>query len=257
MNSVKLVGMTQPTANIEAHSVAQMLAYIARVSNPKNQANHKTGPKLLYSLMRDQHWSPLEMVSLTMEIITTRDIGRQILRHRTFTFQEFSQRYAVAESPYVLREARLQDTKNRQNSVEVDDQRLKEDWNMNQKVVEQACSGAYFWALDKGIAKEQARAVLPEGMTETTMYMQGTLRSWVHYCVLRMANGTQKEHMEIAALAWDVIRTHFPDIVSAVEHLQSLERDKELKVLLWEQVAADNPEAAAAAFQKIVLDKEV
>lgn len=158
------------------------------------------------------------MVSVTMEITTTRDISRQILRHRSFSFQEFSQRYAVSTA-FATRECRLQDTKNRQNSIETDDRELAETWNMAQKKVINAANDAYQWALENGIAKEQARAVLPEGNTETTLYMSGTLRSWLHYCKLRMANGTQKEHMDIAAQCWDILSQHFPDVAKAVEEL--------------------------------------
>jgi len=215
---VSLVGMTQPSAITGCHTANELIAYAARVSNPGNQNNAETAPKLLKYLIKNAHWSPFEMVSVTMEIKTTRDISRQIIRHRSFSFQEFSQRYAVS-SNYVDREARLQDPKNRQNSVETDDRTLQEDWNMKQHEVVNKAKEVYEWALDKGIAKEQARAVLPEGNTETTLYMAGTLRSWVHYCDLRMANGTQKEHMEVAAKCWEVLSHHFPDVVQAVEEL--------------------------------------
>jgi len=215
---VSLVGMTQPSATTGCHTANELIAYAARVSNPGNQNNAETAPKLLKYLIKNAHWSPFEMVSVTMEIKTTRDISRQIIRHRSFSFQEFSQRYAVS-SNYVDREARLQDPKNRQNSVETDDKALQEDWNMKQHEVVNKAKEVYEWALDKGIAKEQARAVLPEGNTETTLYMAGTLRSWVHYCDLRMANGTQKEHMEVAAKCWEVLSHHFPDVVQAVEEL--------------------------------------
>lgn len=216
--NVSLVGMTQPSAVTGCHTANELIAYAARVSNPGNQNNADTAPKLLKYLIKNAHWSPFEMVSVTMEIKTTRDISRQILRHRSFSFQEFSQRYAVSEK-YVDREARLQDPKNRQNSVETDDKFLQEDWNMKQHEVVNKAREVYEWALKKGIAKEQARAVLPEGNTETTLYMSGTLRSWVHYCELRMANGTQKEHSEIAKQCWDVIKYHFPDVAEAVEEL--------------------------------------
>jgi len=216
--NVSLVGMTQPSAATGCHTANELIAYAARVSNPGNQNNADTAPKLLKYLIKNAHWSPFEMVSVTMEIKTTRDISRQILRHRSFSFQEFSQRYAVSEN-YVDREARLQDPKNRQNSVETDDKYLQEDWNMKQHEVVNKAREVYEWALSKGIAKEQARAVLPEGNTETTLYMSGTLRSWVHYCDLRMTNGTQKEHSEIAKQCWEVIRHHFPDVAEAVEEL--------------------------------------
>jgi len=216
--NVSLVGMTQPSAVTGCHTANELIAYAARVSNPGNQNNADTAPKLLKYLIKNAHWSPFEMVSVTMEIKTTRDISRQILRHRSFSFQEFSQRYAVSEN-YVDREARLQDPKNRQNSVETDDKYLQEDWNMKQHEVVNKAREVYQWALEKGIAKEQARAVLPEGNTETTLYMSGTLRSWVHYCELRMANGTQKEHSEIAKQCWEIIKSHFPDVAEAVEEL--------------------------------------
>lgn len=226
---VKLVGMTQPSINSGCHSANALIAYAARVSNPSNQMNDETAPKLLRYLIRENHWSPFEMVSVTMEIKTTRDISRQILRHRSFSFQEFSQRYAVSDS-FEYREARLQDPKNRQNSLELADlddfgkggnktssERLYEEWNMRQASVISKAREMYDWALKNGIAKEQARSVLPEGNTRTTLYMAGTLRSWIHYCDLRMANGTQKEHMIIAQKCWDIIGTHFPDVVKAVE----------------------------------------
>ena len=216
--NVSLVGMTQPSAVTGCHSANELIAYAARVSNPGNQNNADTAPKLLKYLIKNAHWSPFEMVSVTMEIKTTRDISRQIIRHRSFSFQEFSQRYAVSEN-YVDREARLQDPKNRQNSVETDDKYLQEDWNMKQHEVMNKAREVYEWALKKGIAKEQARAVLPEGNTETTLYMSGTLRSWVHYCELRMTNGTQKEHSEIAKQCWEIIKSHFPDVAEAVEEL--------------------------------------
>ena len=213
---VSLVGFTQPSAATGCHSANELIAYAARVSNPENQANSKTAPKLLAYLIKHEHWSPFEIVSVTMEIKTTRDIGRQILRHRSFSFQEFSQRYAVSEF-FETRDTRLQDPKNRQNSVETDDKNLAEDWNMQQmKVINQA-KDAYEWALNKGIAKEQARAVLPEGNTMTTIYMAGTLRSWIHYCKLRGGHGTQLEHTGIADKCWAIIGGHFPDVVKAVE----------------------------------------
>ncbi len=213
---VSLVGLTQPSASTGCHSANELIAYAARVSNPENQANGKTAPKLLAYLIKHEHWSPFEIVSMTIEIKTTRDIGRQILRHRSFSFQEFSQRYAVSED-FETREARLQDEKNRQNSIETDDKNLAEDWNMQQmKVINQA-KETYEWALNKGIAKEQARAVLPEGNTMSTIYMAGTLRSWIHYCKLRGGHGTQKEHTQIADLCWNIIEGHFPDVAKAVE----------------------------------------
>ena len=216
--SVALVGMTQPSAITGCYTANELIAYAARVSNPDNQNNPKTASKLLGYLIKHEHWSPFEMVSVTMEITTTRDISRQIIRHRSFSFQEFSQRYAKSTN-FETRECRLQDEKNRQNSIETEDSKLAESWNMAQKTVINAANDAYQWALENGIAKEQARAVLPEGNTETTLYMSGTLRSWVHYCKLRMANGTQKEHIEIAEQCWDVISQHFPDVAKAVEEL--------------------------------------
>jgi thymidylate synthase (FAD) len=164
--------------------------------------------------MKENHWSPFEMVHMTMEIKTTRDIARQILRHRSFSFQEFSQRYAVSENIDVVREARLQDESNRQNSVVTDDQHIKSEWGRAQARVRNFAKKEYKDALKMGIAKEQARALLPEGLTETTLYMAGSLRSWIHYCDLRRANGTQKEHMIVAEQCWDIIGTHFPDIIS-------------------------------------------
>ena len=213
---VSLVGLTQPSAPTGAHSANELVAYAARVSNPENQMNNETAPKLLAYLIKHEHWSPFEIVSVTMEIKTTRDIGRQILRHRSFSFQEFSQRYAVSED-FTPREARLQDPKNRQNSIPSDDYRINEFWRMKQQEFIEKSKELYKWALDKGIAKEQARAVLPEGNTMTTIYMAGTLRSWIHYCKLRGGHGTQLEHTEIANRCWDIIETHFPDVVKAVD----------------------------------------
>ena len=203
--NVVLVGMTKPSVMTGCSTANQLIAYAARVSNPSNQINDETAPKLLKYLIKNSHWSPFEMVSITMEITTTRDISRQILRHRSFSFQEFSQRYAKS-SNFIDREARLQDNKNRQNSVVTDDIYLKENWNMKQHEVIHKAKEVYEWALENGIAKEQARAVLPEGNTETTLYMAGTLRSWIHYYQLRSKNGTQKEHSDIAIKCWDIIK---------------------------------------------------
>ena len=189
-----------------------IVAFCARVSNPANQANTDTNERLIRYLIKNEHWSPLEMVSVCLEIETTRDIARQILRHRSFSFQEFSQRYAVADLGFEVREARLQDTKNRQNSIIVNDARLQETWETVQDRVTETAETAYKWALDNGIAKEQARVVLPEGMTRSRMYMNGTLRSWVHYIKLRSGNGTQKEHRDIALACATVIATIFPMI---------------------------------------------
>lgn len=207
--NVKIISYSQqPLENIsdpqDYRSINDLVAYCARVSNPENQWNTKTSEKLLNYLKQHQHWSPFEMVSICMEIETTRDIARQILRHRSFSFQEFSQRYAVSED-FIVREARLQDTKNRQNSIECEDEYIIDRWENEQLAVIEKAKAAYQWALDNGIAKEQARAVLPEGLTMTRMYMNGTLRSWLHYIDLRSENGTQKEHMEIAKACAEVI----------------------------------------------------
>jgi len=215
MSEVNLIALSKPSAITDCKTAADLIAYTARVSNPANQNNTETAPKLLRYLIREQHWSPFEMVHMTMEIKTTRDIARQILRHRSFSFQEFSQRYAVA-TEFETREARLQDEKNRQNSVETDDRDLNEWWQMQQKKVQGQADLAYQDALAKGIAKEQARALLPEGLTQSTLYMSGTLRSWIHYCELRRGNGTQKEHALIADKCWEIIDVHFPDIVKAL-----------------------------------------
>lgn len=220
---VKLVGMTQPSAITGCHTANDLIAYAARVSNPSNQNNEKTASKLLKYLIKENHWSPFEMVSVTMEIKTTRDISRQIIRHRSFSFQEFSQRYAVSEGFITNREARTQHLTNRQLSLKFADEdvqtKSQAKFNQLQQEVVSKAKDAYEMALNSGIAKEQARALLPEGLTETTLYMSGTLRSWVHYCDLRRANGTQKEHMDVADLCWDVLGTHFPDVIKAVEEL--------------------------------------
>jgi thymidylate synthase (FAD) len=219
---VKLVSYSQPTdefADMGINDAQELIAYCARVSNPANQFNTDTSEKLIRYLIKHQHWSPLEMVSACCEIITTRDIARQILRHRSFSFQEFSQRYAdptaELDEAFVLREARFQDTKNRQNSVELDmsnqqQKNLAYDWQRAQQRVLFAVKQEYKWAIDNGIAKEQARAVLPEGLTVSRMYMNGTLRSWIHYIELRAANGTQKEHQQIALACAEVISKIFP-----------------------------------------------
>lgn len=212
---VKLISYSRPSREVASagvYELQELVAFCARVSNPSNQYNTATSQKLIKYLIKNQHWSPLEMVSICMEITTTRDIARQILRHRSFSFQEFSQRYAdpVKELEFVLRDARLQDEKNRQNSIETDDVDLKEAWWMRQSMVLEAAKSAYRWAIESGIAKEQARAVLPEGLTVSRLYMSGTLRSWVHYLQLRTANGTQKEHSEIAKLCATVIADVFP-----------------------------------------------
>jgi thymidylate synthase (FAD) len=198
------------------------VAWTARVSNPSNQNNTATAPKLVQYLIENQHWSPLEMVHVSMEIRTTRDIARQILRHRSFMFQEYSQRYAdpTKDLGFVNREARLQDAKNRQNSIEAGDNKLlQENWNIRQARVISESLYAYNWAIENGIAKEQARAVLPEGNTESVMIVTGTLRSWVHYCQLRMDKATQKEHRIIAEQCWDIIAHHFPDVKKALDDM--------------------------------------
>ena len=213
-----LIGLTQPSAHTGCTTAQELVAYCARVSNPKNQGNHITGPKLVRHLLEEGHWSPLEMVNINIEVETTRDIARQILRHRSFSFQEFSQRYAKA-TEFVKREARLQDKKNRQNSIETTNCALKEEWDMRQARLLRAIEEDYNWALEMDIAKEQARAILPEGMTVSRLYMNGTLRSWVHYCMLRRGNGTQLEHIRVADLCWEIIKQHFPDVVEACEGL--------------------------------------
>ena len=212
---VRLLSYSQPTqefADLGISDAQELVAYCARVSNPTNQLNTDTSEKLIRYLIKHQHWSPLEMVSACIEITTTRDIARQILRHRSFSFQEFSQRYAdpTKELSFVLREARLQDTTNRQNSITTDDIVLQQGWERAQQRVLYAVKEAYQWAIDNGIAKEQARAVLPEGMTESRLYMSGTLRSWIHFIELRSANGTQKEHQEVAIACAQVIAEIFP-----------------------------------------------
>lgn len=220
---VTLVSYTQPSTEFPPigpdspggpADLQDLIAYCARVSNPSNQMNSSTSEKLIKYLIKHKHWSPLEMVSACLEIETTRDIARQILRHRSFSFQEFSQRYAdpTKDLGFVTREARLQDKRNRQNSIEVDDAILTERWKTRQKVVIDAARDAYKWAVEHGIAKEQARAVLPEGLTVSRMYMQGTLRSWVHYIELRSGPETQKEHREIAQACAVALAPIFPMI---------------------------------------------
>ena len=212
---VKLVSYSQSTQefrNQNINDAMDLVAFCARVSNPSNQFNTETSERLIQYLINHKHWSPLEMVSACLEIETTRDIARQILRHRSFSFQEFSQRYAdpTKDLDFVIREARLQDTKNRQNSVETDDDALKDEWVNRQQQLIALAKETYQWAVTNGIAKEQARAVLPEGLTVSRLYMSGTLRSWVHYIELRQANGTQKEHQEIAQTCAQVIAQIFP-----------------------------------------------
>ena len=223
MSEVNLIGLTKPSAYTECSTANELVAWAARVSNPSNQNNTATAPKLVQYLIKNQHWSPLEMVHVSMEIKTTRDIARQILRHRSFSFQEFSQRYAdpTKSLEFITREARLQDANNRQNSVELgsDDNGLAEEWAMRQVTATDAALDAYEWAINNGIAKEQARAVLPEGNTESIIIMAGSLRSWVHYCQLRMDKATQKEHRIVAEQCWAIIGQHFPDVIKALDDM--------------------------------------
>ena len=211
---VRLIGYTQPPEDIVGlDDLQDIVAYCARVSNPSNQINSETAPKLLDYLIKHKHWSPFEMCSATLEVETTRDIARQFLRHRSFSFQEFSQRYADIRSfdnSFVIRDARLQDQKNRQNSIENNDKKLSLEWEAKQTKVIKEAKAAYDWAIKNGIAKEQARAVLPEGNTISKLYVNGTLRSWIHYIELRSANGTQLEHMELAREIGQVITKIFP-----------------------------------------------
>ena len=219
---VKLVGITKPINQDYGETTEDIVSYCARVSNPKNQKNFTTSSKLLSYMIREGHWSPFEMVHLTIEIETTRDIARQILRHRSFAFQEFSQRYAdpTKELKFVDREARLQDPKNRQNSIELDtDSDLHHAWKQEQLNVVSSAMDTYNWAIKNGIAKEQARAVLPEGLTESRLYMSGNLRSWIHYCQLRMGHGTQLEHIKIAKKCWDILKEEFPEVTDTVDKL--------------------------------------
>ena len=215
---VSLVSSSQPSAELAAQGIVnaqELVAYCARVSNPANQTNTDTSEKLIRYLIKHQHWSPLEMVSACLEIETTRDIARQILRHRSFSFQEFSQRYAVADLGWALKETRLQDTKNRQNSIALSgltlkEQNLMEQWKVKQQQLIQDAEHAYDWAIANNIAKEQARAVLPEGLTVSRLYMQGTLRSWLHYIELRSGPETQKEHRQVAQACAGALESIFP-----------------------------------------------
>lgn len=217
---VRMISYSRPSREIleeGLHDVQELIAFCARVSNPSNQLNTETSEKLIRYLVKNAHWSPLEMVSACLEVETTRDIARQILRHRSFSFQEFSQRYAdpTKDLDFVRREARLQDPKNRQNSIEVeikdeDDEFMIHEWEIRQQVVIDLAKETYRWAVDCGIAKEQARAVLPEGLTVSRMYVNGTLRSWIHFIEVRSGNGTQKEHMAIALECAKVIAEIFP-----------------------------------------------
>jgi len=224
---VKLMAYTQPADNmdVDISSVQELVAYCAKVSNPQGQMNMESSDRLLSYLIKHKHWSPFEMASATIEVRTTRDIARQFLRHRSFSFQEFSQRYANVEDmekSFVLREARLQDTKNRQNSMDTNDLKLSTEWRMRQQDVIDTALRHYRWAMDNGIAKEQARVVLPEGNTASTLYANGTLRSWIHYVELRSANGTQKEHMELAVEIGKAIAEIFPMIEDAKRNKEKL-----------------------------------
>jgi thymidylate synthase (FAD) len=221
---VKLISYSQPSEEFKnalqhTFDAQDLVAYCARVSNPANQSNTETSERLIRYLIKHKHWSPLEMVSACLEVETTRDIARQLLRHRSFSFQEFSQRYAdpTKDLDFVCREARLQDTNNRQNSIATNDDKLQSEWNYHQLRVITAAKEAYAWAIKNGIAKEQARAVLPEGNTVSRLYVNGSLRSWVHYIELRSGNGTQKEHIEIAKACAEVISKAFPMITDFVE----------------------------------------
>ena len=220
--NVKLIGITKPSID-GVKTPEEFIVYCARVSNPNNQNTNEFSDKLIRYLIKHQHWSPMEMVSVVMEITTTRDIARQMLRHRSFSFQEFSQRYAdpTKDLSFEIRDARKQDTTNRQNSIELQgtlgDDNLKESWTIKQKDFVNKSIELYSWAITNGIAKEQARAVLPEGMTHSRLYMSGSLRSWIHYCELRRGNGTQKEHQEIANASWDIISENFPNVAKALE----------------------------------------
>jgi len=217
MNNVKIIGITKPI--IDGITTAEeFIAYCARVSNPSNQMNTQTTPKLLNYCVKNKHWSIFETVNIVMSVETTRDIARQILRHRSFSFQEYSQRYAdpTKDLDFVVREARLQDTKNRQNSIDTNDDTLQEEWKSRQKNLIIAAKSEYEWAIRNGIAKEQARAVLPEGNTLSKIYMNGTLRSWITYISLREKNGTQKEHQEIALQCKKIIKELFPSVSDAL-----------------------------------------
>jgi thymidylate synthase (FAD) len=219
---VKLVSYSKASVELESQgleNIQDLLSFCARVSNPSNQLNTETSERLLNYLIKNKHWSVFEMANICLEIETTRDIARQILRHRSFSFQEFSQRYAnaVEELDFETREARLQDTKNRQNSILTEDQELQKEWEEKQRQVINTSREVYNWAISKGIAKEQARAVLPEGNTLSRLYVNGTIRSWIHYCELRSINGTQKEHSEIALKCAKVISNLFPHIKKVVE----------------------------------------
>ncbi len=218
----RLIAYSQPVKDeiIGLDDVQDLIAYCARVSNPNNQLNQETAPKLLNYLSKHSHWSPFEMANATLEIETTRDIARQMLRHRSFAFQEFSQRYADIrdlDDKVVIRKARLQDPKNRQNSVMTDDVSLHMAWEVHQRKVWNEAMQSYAWAIENGIAKEQARAILPEGNTPSRLYMQGSIRSWIHYIELRSSNGTQQEHMDIAVACAEAITKIFPSMENFIE----------------------------------------
>jgi thymidylate synthase (FAD) len=218
----RLIAYSQPVEGeiIGLDDVQDLIAYCARVSNPSNQLNQETAPKLLNYLAKHSHWSPFEMANATLEIETTRDIARQMLRHRSFAFQEFSQRYADIrdlDDKVVIRKARLQDPKNRQNSVMTDDVSLHMAWEVHQRKVWNEAMQSYAWAIENGIAKEQARAILPEGNTPSRLYMQGSIRSWIHYIELRSSNGTQQEHMDIAIACAEAITKIFPSMENFIE----------------------------------------
>lgn len=221
MSQVRLIAFTQPIELDGVQTGEELVAYCARVSNPGNQANHETAPRLLNYLTRNQHWSPFEMAHAVMEIQTTRDIARQILRHRSFSFQEFSQRYAEVTDDVMLREVRLQDAKNRQNSTETDDAELQRQWYTLQSRTAELTRQTYQWALEQGIAKEVARAVLPEGLTVSRLYMAGSIRSWIHYIQLRAGNGTQKEHREIAIMC----RLALLDVMPSLQEILDATQD--------------------------------
>ena len=214
--NVRLISYSKPPEELYVgNDIQELIAYCARVSNPSNQDNPETSERLLRYLIREKHWSPFEMVSACLEVTTTRDIARQLLRHRSFSFQEFSQRYAdpTKDLSTHLRKARLQDTKNRQNSIDTDDPDLQLEWYQQQAEVVNAAKKAYGWAIEKGIAKEQARAVLPEGIMDSRLYVNGTIRSWIHYVDLRSGNGTQKEHIEVAQQCALALKPIFPMIM--------------------------------------------
>ena len=214
--NVRLISYSKPPEELYVGTdIQELIAYCARVSNPSNQDNTETSERLLRYLIREKHWSPFEMVSACLEVTTTRDIARQLLRHRSFSFQEFSQRYAdpTQDLKFQLKDARLQDTKNRQNSLDTDDAELQLEWLQQQAEVVNAAKKAYGWAIEKGIAKEQARSVLPEGNMESRLYVNGTIRSWIHYIELRSGHGTQKEHMEVARECSKALEPIFPMIV--------------------------------------------